>query len=563
MSFSSKVLEINQKLRNIIPVSKRNKHVSFFLVLLATCCDNFSVAVGITTLYSIMEKFNASSVLASWTISAYTLTLASFIMLAGKLTDILGPELVFISGVFLTGIFSLINAVITDQIIVLIVFRAFQGIFAAALIPSSFAIAGSYYQGKYLGYAFNALIICLTAIFGVAIILGGAFSLTNIGYKGAYYFVFAFAFFISIALYLTIYPIGRTEGHKDLSLKYLDYPGAALLVVGVLLVILGLTEGGVSWKKPSAYVPLVIGILIIIFAVLFEVVYITNYKEKVNKQIQELNDLKSSNKTSLQGFLKKEEDELNSINSNLSAESKLTKDWRYQVQILLPKEVFTIPSILQYIGATFTLFIAFMAFIVVMYDYYQFAVADSPLMASLKIVPISLGLVFGACINQEAIIYKIGMKHCLLFSQILGIGVTVWAWRQDLTEKHYYWKYGAFSQFLYGYAANLYFQIYINAILRRTPVHLQGVASGLLQTVAQVGISLGNSILSSILGDLTTPTNLAEQIALQNKLKNPFYLIMACHAISFIFIIFIKNQKSIESPEANDGGTVEEIVQEA
>jgi MFS family permease len=71
-------------------------------------------------------------------------------MLGDKLTDILGASVIFISALLITGIFALC-AVIENQIIVLIIFKGFQGVSASLEIPSAFAIAGNVFQGIQLG----------------------------------------------------------------------------------------------------------------------------------------------------------------------------------------------------------------------------------------------------------------------------------------------------------------------------------------------------------------------------------------------------------------------------
>jgi MFS family permease len=550
MALFEPIYSASQKLRAIVPLDKRNKHLSFLIVLIATCLDNFSLATGITSLLSTQKHFNTTSVIASWTLSSYTLTLGAFIMLAGKLTDVLGPDLVFLVGIFGAGIASLINAVIEDQVIVLIVFRAIQGIFAASLIPSSFAIAGVYYEGKQLGIAVNALVVALTAVFGIATVLGGAFSLTNVGYKGAYYSVFALAMVLFLILYFSMYPVPRTKEHDDLSLKYLDYPAAVTLVVGILLIILGITEGGDSWNRASAYVPLVIGVIVTITGIWFEVIYLSNYKMNIESSLQRSSAVSAQGNPISNGNEKVDFD--NTAHENSTS-------WRYKVQLLLPKEAFEIPSLYAYLIATFLLFITFIVGVVSMVQYYQFVNRDSALLAGLKNLPISVGLCFGAMVNQEGPVYKVGMKYCLLLSTLILVGSTVWMSRHDFRIENSYWKYDAVSQLLFGYGFNLYFNIYINAILRRAPVHLHGVVSGLLQTVSQVAMSLGNSLLSSFLGDLEITDSVDYRVELQSKFRNALYLAISCAAVSFVALLFVKNQTSVESPPLKEEAVSNEI----
>lgn len=180
----SKIAEIYQRGRTIVPDKYRNKYVVYFLVLLGLTMDNFNVTGAITTEYSIEQMFNVSSTTASWTLSAYALTLGSFIIFFGRVGDIIGPHNAILLGSSGSAVFSLLTAVPQPSIIALIVFRAFQGMFAVALMPAGYAIAANYFHGEQLGMAIRFLAIVLITSFGVGTIAGGAFSLTKIGYQG-------------------------------------------------------------------------------------------------------------------------------------------------------------------------------------------------------------------------------------------------------------------------------------------------------------------------------------------------------------------------------------------
>jgi peptidoglycan/LPS O-acetylase OafA/YrhL len=113
----------------------------------------------------------------------------------------------------------------------------------------------------------------MTSILGVSFVIGGAFNLSNIGCKGICYLTFAISILLSVILYFIHVPIPENEHQDTVKLRYLDYGGSAMFVVGILLIILGLTEG--SWHEPTAYVPLLIGVVVLVCAFLFEVVFVS------------------------------------------------------------------------------------------------------------------------------------------------------------------------------------------------------------------------------------------------------------------------------------------------
>jgi MFS family permease len=539
MSFSNNV---HSRLQTLIPIEKRSKTLAFALVATGAALDNFNIAGSMATVVSTVQHFDSNTTTVSWTLSAYALTLGAFIMLGGKLTDILGPNMVFISALFITGIFALICAVIEKQIIVLIVFRAFQGVSASFTIPSAFAIAGNLFEGAQLGRAFTILIICMTSILGVGFVVGGAFSLSSIGYKGIYYLTFAVSSLLSIILYFIHVPIPKSEQHKDMKLRYLDYGGSALFVVGILLIILGLTEGGESWHKPRAYVPLPIGFVILVCAFLFEVVFVQNYKDKVDVLIE----------STKQASEKEDADVITEVEE--------ANTYLYKLHMLFPRQLIYLTNFFPFVLTTLAIYLHFIMLIAALTQYHQFLQGNSPLITGLKILPLSVGLTVVASLNLEKFFYRIGMKRVLIFSQFCATFMLLWISRLNFERKNSFWIYQFVPLTIYGGVVNMYFGIYINALMRRTPGHLQGVVSGFLQTVGQVGVCLGNALTATILGELEPASTLGEKNILVKKFNTCFYVILAASAVGTLILFTIKNQKSVNPDEIPEDDSEEATV---
>jgi MFS family permease len=508
----------------------------FALVAAGASMDNFNVAASMAAFQSTVKHFDSDSTTASWTLSAYALTLGAFIMLGGKFSDILGPHVVFITALSITAIFALICAVIEKQIIVLIVFRAFQGMSASFTIPSAFAIAGNLFQGAQLRKALAIMIICLCSILGVGLILGGVFSSSSIGYKGIYYFTFALSAFLSIVLYFTYVPIPKSQQYKDIKLRYLDYGGAAMFVVGILLVILGLTEGGESWHSPKAYVPLPVGIVILVCAFIFEMIFVQNYKNKVDSLV-EVAEATTGKK-----------------DVNIVTETEGTNTYLYKLQVLFPCELIYLVNFFPFVFATLLLYVHFIMIIAALTQYHQYLEGNSPVLTGLKIFPLSVSVTMMASLNLENIFYKIGMKKMLIFSQFLATFMIVWLSRLNFENKHAFWIYEFVPLTLYGVTLNIYYSIYLNALLRNTPVYLQGVTSGFLQTVGQVGVCIGNALTATILGELVPAHNFEEKESMMKKFRTCFYVILAATAADTLILLTVKNQKSVTDTIPEDKG---------
>jgi EmrB/QacA subfamily drug resistance transporter len=96
---------------------------------------------------TIGRDFSAGSTGLTWTINAYTLTLAAFVLVAGSLGDRYGRRRVFMVGTAWFGIASLVCALATS-IGVLVAFRALQGVGGALLTPGALAILQSTFRAE-------------------------------------------------------------------------------------------------------------------------------------------------------------------------------------------------------------------------------------------------------------------------------------------------------------------------------------------------------------------------------------------------------------------------------
>ena len=152
--------------RNLVPLEKRNIYVAYGIALVGVTLDNMNSAAIIILQQDLEKKFNTNSSVASWVLSSYALTLGSFIMVTGKIADIIGPDTVYLVGLGIIWITSLICALLPhSSIIPLIVFRAIQGIGASSLLPSVLSLMANYFTGpklKHLQTAISALFVAVT-----------------------------------------------------------------------------------------------------------------------------------------------------------------------------------------------------------------------------------------------------------------------------------------------------------------------------------------------------------------------------------------------------------------
>ncbi len=540
----SKIAEIYQRGRTIVPDKYRKKQVVYFLVLLGLTMDNFNVTGAMTTEYSIEQMFNVSSTTASWTLSAYALTLGSFIIFFGRVGDMIGPHNAILLGSSGSAVFSLLTAVPQPSIVALIVFRAFQGIFAAALMPAGYAIAANYFHGEQLGMAIRFLAIVLITSFGVGTIAGGAFSLTKIGYQGFFYFTCGSSTFCSVTLYFLIIPVKESKEKKNMHVKDLDFIGVIFFVAGLLLFIFGLTEAGISWNSPKVYVTIPIGVLLVLTMLFYETVFMSRYKKKFEpKEAEAGNHSNQSLSISVESGPEK------GLATDLELDSNRVapgggKGWLKNTQLLFPAEVFKITNFFPLIISLFSLYISFIDVLTSLLQYDVLIAGDSTLMASVKCFPMAVATLCSALVYSPKIPKKLGFNNTIRLCALACLGGSFLIWRTDYKVENEYWKYHFVALIVMGFFCNLYFMVYLNAIMSETPLHLQGVVSGIFQTSGQVGVSIASAILSTILGPLEKQPRGSPEFENQfQKFRNGFCISIAACGIFFIASLFIKDLK--------------------
>ena len=181
------------------------------------------------------------------------LTLGSFILLAGSLSDLFGRKRVFAAGLVGFGVTSLLAA-IAPGATVLIVARGLQGMTGALLVPSSLAMIIANFSGPDQGKAIGTWTAWTGISFILGPLLGGA--LVDLG---SWRWVFAInvlpiAATLAVLARLPPEPAPAEPGHVDL-------PGAALCALGLGGIIYGLIEAPThGWGAPAIYLPLAGGV---------------------------------------------------------------------------------------------------------------------------------------------------------------------------------------------------------------------------------------------------------------------------------------------------------------
>ncbi len=176
-----------------------------------------------------------------WTINAYTLTLASFILLGGSLGDRYGRRRVFIVGV---GWFALASALcaLAPTIQLLIAARALQGVGAALLMPGSLAMISASFAPADRGKAIGAW----SGFGGIATAVGPFLGGYLVGGPG-----WRWIFVINLPLAALVVAIAARHVPETLdpeAVPRLDTMGATLGAVGLGALTYALIGAGNGWS---------------------------------------------------------------------------------------------------------------------------------------------------------------------------------------------------------------------------------------------------------------------------------------------------------------------------
>ncbi|MFJ5153482.1 MFS transporter [Streptomyces sp. NPDC088353] len=114
------------------------------LLVLAICCMSLLIVsldntVLNVALPSMQRELHASTSGLQWTIDAYTLVLAALLMLAGSTADRIGRKRVFMTGLVVFGVGSLLCSLAPD-LELLVVFRTVQAVGGSMLNPVAMSI---------------------------------------------------------------------------------------------------------------------------------------------------------------------------------------------------------------------------------------------------------------------------------------------------------------------------------------------------------------------------------------------------------------------------------------
>jgi EmrB/QacA subfamily drug resistance transporter len=405
--------------------------LGFFMTLLDLTIVNIAIPNLITKLHASLDD-------VLWVINAYALVLAVLVITAGRLGDLIGPRIMFTSGV---AVFTAASAAcgFAPSPGWLIGFRAVQGLGAAMLMPQTLTIITNTFPAERRGAAFGVW----GAVAGVATIAGptlGGLLVTAFDWRWIFFVNLPIGVIVLAITPLIIPDLRPGRRHR------IDVWGVLLASGGLLAICYGLVEGQkYNWGTITGFIsiPLIIGLGVVLLLVFLLVQKLTQDNEPL-------------------------------------VPFALFRDRNY--------------SVVNWVSGV--LAIGMMGIFLPLTIYFQSVLGFSALKAGLVMAPASVVSMFVAPVAGRST-DKIGGKFILMSGLILfGAGM---GWLALIAHPDASWLIFVAPLVVAGLGMGCIFAPMVTVALRNIDPRMAGAASGVLNTIRQVGLVIGTATVGALL----------------------------------------------------------------
>jgi len=227
------------------------------IILVIACIAQFMVILDVSVvnvaLPSIGRALHYSPTGLQWVVNAYVLSFAGFLLLGGRAADIFGRRRVFLFGVILFSITSLIGGFAVSANM-LTGARVAQGIGAAILSPATLTIIITTFRGARLPRALGAWAAMGGAGGAVGTLAGGVLT-SGLSWRWVLFIN------VPIGIVLTIAAIAYLpELATHIPGRRLDIPGAGLVTAGLSTIVYAIVNtDNHAWGSSTTLLTLALG----------------------------------------------------------------------------------------------------------------------------------------------------------------------------------------------------------------------------------------------------------------------------------------------------------------
>lgn len=218
------------------------------LVLLVLCAANFMVALDFSILNVALPRLGAGLGIGQaslqWAVTAFALPSGGFLLAAGRVGDLIGRRRVFLSGAALFTAGSVLAALAWTPG-VFFAARAVQGFGAALIVPTAMAlVTTSFAEGPARNRALGAMGTLMSLGFTIGVVVGGVLT-AAFGWRST--------MVLNVVLGVVVLAsapalLAESRGER----QRLDLPGAVTITGGLLGLIYGFsTAAQRGWTRPD------------------------------------------------------------------------------------------------------------------------------------------------------------------------------------------------------------------------------------------------------------------------------------------------------------------------
>ncbi|MFJ2259409.1 MFS transporter [Streptomyces sp. NPDC087844] len=419
----------------------RRRWYALAIVMTAAFMDLVDVTIVNIAIPSIQREAGATFSQIQWITAGYALAFAAGLITGGRLGDIHGRKRLFLIGI---GGFTLASALCGFAVNpdMLVASRILQGAMAALMVPQVLSIVHATFPAHERGKVFGLF----GAIVGLGAVSGPLFGalLTEWNLFGLEWRPI---FLINLPVGIAGLILGRkfiTESKAPRALK-LDLVGVALVTLGLLMLLYPLIRGRELDWPTWGYVSM--GGSLVVFGALVA------YEKR-----------------------------------------KTARDGSPLVELSL----FKVKSFAAGIAVQTVFGIGLGIFFLIWTLYMQTGLGWSPLRAGLTGVPFSIAVSLAAGLSVQKLVPRFGRKVLQTGALTMAAGVLLYIWESE--------RYGlsiaswqmALPLIVMGLGMGLIVAPLTDAVLSEVPREHAGSASGLINTVQQMGNALGLALVSVV-----------------------------------------------------------------
>ncbi|MEA2298324.1 MAG: hypothetical protein QOF77_1260 [Solirubrobacteraceae bacterium] len=417
----------------------RAKNLALLLLAMTQFVIVIDASIVNVALPTIRASLHISTANLSWVVNAYTLTFGGFLLLGGRLADLLGRRRMFISGLILFSLASLAGGLAQSEGWLLIA-RAAQGLGAAIISPAALSIlATTFAEGAERNRALGVWGAVAGAGGAAGVLLGGILT-SGLGWE--------WVLFVNVPIGLTaaaLAPRILLESRAHEAGASFDVPGAITVTAGLSLLVYALVDTvNVGWGSTATLAKLAGAAALIAAFLVIE---------------------------------------------------------RRQSHPLMPFSIFRLRTLrgANVVGLLIGMSLFSMFYFISLYV--QGVLGYSALKAGLAYLPLAVGIILSAG-AASALVTRFGVKPILVTGMLLIAGGLVWFSRVHWPGGSYVHDILGPSILAAVGLGFSFVPVTIAAVIGTSPREA-GLASGLINASTQIGGALGLAILATIANSQT------------------------------------------------------------